>query len=394
LVRTHDCDPPERFKVCELGEITAPAELDGVGLDLATSQRILCDVQHAVVTVQERALKDKSALMRQVDPTFSLKDYRRRSVQTLFGTLKIRVPRRVRRGSRLAPPCLFRNSARSNTEYDELRSRLGALMSYRMAERLVGDLFPFAVGRASSTTRRQVLRSATHLDAGSGGCAFGDRQTAASIDLGIDTTFIRSNTAQSPRHHEILIGVGANDQGKVVKASVVLSASDKPHSLIEQALHDLGQADATRVTAFTDGDQMLRGYLKKAGVAADPILHWQHGSRRVQIAQTTAKGLGCLTNAERRPSSPRRWRAFTGDFGMATLTERVRRWHGFSNCFSHLPSTVPAPQPLSPPNGCKPRWANCEITSRGRAPIWWTMACAIGKGNRSVRRRPKDWQIP
>ncbi len=97
-----------------------------------------------------------------------------------------------------------------------------------------------------------------------------------------------------------MIGVGANDQGKVVKAGVVLSASDKPHSLIEQALHDLGQADATRVTAFTDGDQMLRGYLKKAGVAADPILHWQHLSRRVQIAKTTAKGLGCLTNAERR----------------------------------------------------------------------------------------------
>jgi hypothetical protein len=300
LVRTHDCDPPERFKVCELGEITAPAELDGVGLDLATSQRILCDLQHAVVTVQQRALKAKAALMRQVDPTLSLKDYRRRSVQTLFGTLKIRVPRLVRRGSRLAPPCLFRNSARSNTEYDELRSRLGAFMSYRMAERLVGDLFPFAVGRASSTTRRQVLRSATHLDAGSGGCAFGDRQTAASIDLGIDTTFIRSNSAQSPRHHEILIGVGANDQGKVVKAGAVLSVSDKPHGLIERALHDLGQADAARVTAFTDDDQMLREYLKKAGVAADPILDWQHLSRRVQIAKTTAKGLGCLTNAERR----------------------------------------------------------------------------------------------
>jgi len=42
------------------------------------------------------------------------------------------------------------------------------------------------------------------------------------------------------------------------------------------------------------------GYLKKAGVAADPILDWQHLSRRVQIAKTTAKGLGCLTNAERR----------------------------------------------------------------------------------------------
>ena len=86
----------------------------------------------------------------------------------------------------------------------------------------------------------------------------------------------------------------------MVKAGAVISASDKPHDLIKQALDDLGQADATRITTFTDGDKMLRGYLKIAGVAADPILDWQHLSRRVQIAKTTAKGLGCLTNAERR----------------------------------------------------------------------------------------------
>ena len=165
LVRTHYCGQPERITVCELGEISAPADLDGVGLDLTTAQRILCDVQHPVVTVQERALKAKAALMRQVDPTQSLNDYRRRWLQTLYGTLVTRIPTLVRRGSRFAPPSLFRNSARSNTEYDELRSRLGAFMSYRMAGRLVGDLFPFAVGRASNTTRRQVLRRATHFDA-------------------------------------------------------------------------------------------------------------------------------------------------------------------------------------------------------------------------------------
>jgi len=300
LVGSNDCGPPERLTICELGEIAAPVDLDGVGFDLITSQRVLCDLQHAIVVIQERALKSKAGLMRQVDSTLSLKDYRSRSVQTLFGTLVIRIPRLERHGSQLAPPCLFRSSARSSTEYDQLRSRLGAFMSYRMVERLVSDLFPFAVGRARSTTRRQLLRRATHLAADLGGSAPEDRQTATSIDLGIDTTFIRSNSAQGPRHHEVLIGVGSNDRGQVVKAGAVISASDKPHDLIKQALDDLGQADATRITTFTDGDKMLRGYLKIAGVAADPILDWQHLSRRIQIAKTTAKGLGCLTNAERR----------------------------------------------------------------------------------------------
>ncbi len=202
LVGSDDCGPPERLTVCELGEIDAPADLDGVGFDLVTSQQIVCNLQRAVVVVQERALKSKAGLMRQVDPTLSLKDYRLRSVPTLFGKLVIRIPRLVRYGSRLAPPCLFRSSTRSSIEYDELRSRLGAFMSYRMVERFVGDLFPFAVGRARSTTRRQVLRRATQLAADLGGSDLEDRQTAISIDLGIDTTFIRSNSAKGPRHHE------------------------------------------------------------------------------------------------------------------------------------------------------------------------------------------------
>ena len=299
LVRSPDFGPPERFTVSALGEIAVPVDLDGVGLDLVTSQRILFDLQRTVVTIQERALKAKAMLMRQADPTLSLKDYRPRSVQTLFGTLLLRVPRLVRHGSRLAPPCLLRSSARSSTEYGEMLSCLGAFMSYRMAERIVGELFPFAVGRASSTARRQLLRRATCL-ATDRDCAEPDRPTATAIDLGIDTTFIRSNSAEGPRHHEVLVGVGTNDRGKTVKLGAVISACDKPQGLIKRTLHDLGQADATRITTFTDGDKMLRRYLKNAGVAAAPILDWQHLSRRVQIAKTTAKGLRCLTNAERR----------------------------------------------------------------------------------------------
>ncbi|KUR75209.1 hypothetical protein AQZ50_16465 [Novosphingobium sp. Fuku2-ISO-50] len=70
--------------------------------------------------------------------------------------------------------------------------------------------------------------------------------------------------------------------------------------MIKRTLHELGQTAATKITTFTDGDKMLRGYLKKASIAEDPILDWQHLSRWVQIAKTTAKGLGWLTNAERR----------------------------------------------------------------------------------------------
>lgn len=84
-----------------------------------------------------------------------------------------------------------------------------------------------------------------------------------------------------------------------MKIGTVIAAVDKPHSIIENALHALGRTDPTRITTFTDGDKMLRGYLKKAGLGP-PLLDWAHLARRVKIAKITAKGLRHLTNAERR----------------------------------------------------------------------------------------------
>ena len=101
-------------------------------------------------------------------------------------------------------------------------------MSYRVAERLIGDLFPFAVGRASSTTRRQLIRRASRLASDFGRSDPPNRDVAHSIDLGIDTTFVRSNAADGPRHHEVLIGVGTNDRGQTLKVGTGISASATP----------------------------------------------------------------------------------------------------------------------------------------------------------------------
>jgi hypothetical protein len=141
-------------------------------------------LQHAVVARQEQALKEKAMLLRRADPTLSPKDYRKRSVQTLFGTVVVRVPRLVRSGSRLPAPCIVTSLGRFTTQYDQLRSRLGAFMSFRMAERLIGDLFPLAAGRAGSTIRRQVFRQAANLERDFEEVVPEAGRAATSIDLG------------------------------------------------------------------------------------------------------------------------------------------------------------------------------------------------------------------
>ena len=277
----------ERITVCDVGEIVAPDGIDDVGLGLNPSQRILGAIQRTVISLQEGFLRTKALLLRKVDPTLVLKDYRARSVQTLFGTLVIRVPRLTRPGSCLPVPCFFRTSARSSTEYDQIRSRFGAFMSFRAAEEFVGALFPLAVGRSANTTRRQVSRRAAQIQIESDRAGPSGSVAAGTIDLGIDTTFVRSVAAEGPRHHEVLIGVGSNERGRSVKIGAVIGMVDRPHELIQRTLQDLGQGDETQITTFTDGDKMLRGYLKRAGLAAPPLIDWAHLARRVQICRAT-----------------------------------------------------------------------------------------------------------
>lgn len=262
LVGSDDVGPSERLTVFELGEIGAPWDLDSVGVDLKTSHRILGELQRSVVALQERALKTKATLTRLADPTLALKDYRSRTIQTLIGTLAIRVPRLVRLGSRLAPPRVFRSSARSAAEYDELRGRLGVFMSFRAAERLIGDFFPFAGGHSRSTTQRHVRRRAAKLDAAAGGSAVSP-PPAAAIDLGIDTTFVRSAAPEGPRHNEILIGVGTNDRGESVKIGAVIAAVDEPHRIIESTLHALGRTDPTRVTTLSTATRCSEAFSRR-----------------------------------------------------------------------------------------------------------------------------------
>jgi hypothetical protein len=206
-------------------------------------------------------------------------------------------------------------------------------MSFRTAKTIIADLFPFAEGCSVNTTRRRVLGRAAQIESESDASVPNNGCCSGSIDLGIDTTFVRSAAATGPRHHEVLIGVGTNDQGSCVKIGAVISRTDSPHKLIQRTLRDLGKGDATHITTFTDGDKMLRGYLKKAGLVAPPLLDWAHLARRVQITKTTAKGLRCATNAEYRAApliaktlDSLHWRLWHGNVdGAREAVKRIAR---------------------------------------------------------------------
>ena len=270
-----------RIEVASLGEIVAPADVDDIGLDHDTAQRMLGDIQRAVVALQEAALQAEAARLRRYDPTLRLKDFRRRSIRSLHGTMTLRVPRLVRVGPGGSPPTLLIGSARATAQFQHLRARLGAWMSFRAAAGLIRELFPLASGGCPETVRQSVLDVASDIAVQHQPAAPEAMAPAGTIDLGMDTTFVRNCAPDGPRHHEVLIGVAMADDRRIRRFGGVIAALDPPHRLITGALQQLGRDLDTTITAFTDGDQMLRGYLLKAGIQEQPVLDWPHLARRV-----------------------------------------------------------------------------------------------------------------
>jgi hypothetical protein len=147
----------QRIDLLALGAIPSPNDIDEIGVTQTTGRRLLSELQQAVVALQEAALRAAAKERTATTSDLTLKDYRLRKVQTLFGPVSLRVPRLVNQGrieSVLPTSC----GARSAREFDDLRNKLSAWMSFRSAMALLGEMYPVEDGKSAQTAMRQRER--------------------------------------------------------------------------------------------------------------------------------------------------------------------------------------------------------------------------------------------
>ncbi|WP_139278672.1 hypothetical protein [Thalassobacter stenotrophicus] len=123
----------QRIDLLALGSIPSPNDIDEIGVTQTTGRRLLWELQQAVVTLQEAALRAAAKERTATTSDLTLKDYRLRKVQTLFGTVSLRVPRLVNQGrieSVLPTSC----GARSTREFDDLRNKLSVWLCRKLFE--------------------------------------------------------------------------------------------------------------------------------------------------------------------------------------------------------------------------------------------------------------------
>jgi len=216
-----------------------------------------------------------------------MKDYRDHAVSTLFGQVRLRLPRfRCAACGGIEAGVGWPSHCRSTPELDRLRAHLSALMTYRTAADVLGQMFPVDAGTHHETLRRHTLKVGESLDE----CATRPETAASAIVVTLDSTFIRS-CESGERHLEVRVGnVETNTGGRRVFGAVAKSSTPIAE-LIRRNLDAVGRTGDTALTAFTDGCPGLRRSLADAGVTTPPMLDWFHVAMRLQHLKQIADGL-------------------------------------------------------------------------------------------------------
>src|SRR3954454_11999950 len=292
------------------------ADLASLGLTLGESKRLLAGLQREIVAAQARVHAAHRPECRNCGTTCRLKDYRRREIATLFGRVTVRLPRfRCAGCATSATGVEWPPHVRSTPELDRLRARLFALLTYRTAAALLGQLFPVDAGRDPESLRRHTFKVAENLPVP---VTVQPATPAEAIVVTLDSTFVRS-CEEGERHLEVRIANVETATGCRQVFGAVAKTDTDLAALIRRNLDAVGRTKEAVLTAFTDGCPGLRRILLDAGIAELPILDWFHLAMRLQHLTQVAGSLP--------PDDPERAAAKTV---IAEEVERLRwrLWNG------------------------------------------------------------------
>jgi hypothetical protein len=188
------------LQIARPGDLT---DLASLGLTLAESKRLLAGVQQEIVAAQARVHAARRPACQICSTPCRVKDYRQHEIATLFGQVTVRLPRfRCLSCGTTEAGVEWPPHVRSTPELDRLRAQFSALMTYRTAAALLGQMFPVDAGAAHETLRRHTFKLAEKL---SMLATVKPATPAETITVTLDATFIRS-CEEGERHLEVRIG--------------------------------------------------------------------------------------------------------------------------------------------------------------------------------------------
>lgn len=283
-----------------------------IGLSIEDGKEIMTTLQSVVANHEAETY----SLFRRVCPdchTFrSVKDYTTRRIRTVFGTVEVRNPRWM-----LCQDCYPGMASafaalkeicpdRATPELMELTARLGSMMPYRQAAKVLAEFLPIEPTEKHATVRKRTISIGERLD---NQIAEEELRARAQMDerrqlemqlpgdrrkefvISIDTAHVRSADPNSARNFELVVArCGRGGRGEGGGRYFVTSSTDQ-RAIRDRALHalqEVGYRGFGDVTVISDGADILKRLPRAMPKPTAHIIDWFHIAMKIQPMQQIA----------------------------------------------------------------------------------------------------------
>jgi hypothetical protein len=162
LVATKIDGQSRNFEVMALSRPDGLGDIVKLGLTLVGAKQLLVHVQQEVVAAQTRHQAMFRLDCQSCNRRCHVKDWRPHRIATLFGEVKVKLPRFVCAGCGCGETGVtWQSRCRSTPELDELQAPLSALMPFRVAADVMLHLLPIDAGKSAEHCAATRYRSAS-----------------------------------------------------------------------------------------------------------------------------------------------------------------------------------------------------------------------------------------
>jgi hypothetical protein len=279
-------------KVLMVGGCSDSTTPGDIGMSLEEAKALLSAIQWEFIAAQAAEIIEQSRVCQACGSRLSIKDWKRRSVHTLFGHVLLQSPRLI------SCPCSGERSwattplkgwlARTSQELRYQAARLGSGHSYRQAAAILHELLGVDVRFGYVGVRQAVLEAGSRLDREPTIAHDPDLpprygEPPPSLTLAFDGGYARRTRKGPQRNFEIL--TGACEKGGKIK--VFATAFKGPRSLRRRLARFIDRVghDVTRPTALmTDGAESLLRLKKLLPIPTRSVLDYFHVAMKVRHA--------------------------------------------------------------------------------------------------------------
>jgi hypothetical protein len=203
---------PQRREIATVDRSVDGVGLDALGLSLAEGKAIQCRLQEVLTQFQVDQASQHDRKCHHCGRLQGVHDYRSRTVHSLFGICRLRVPRL--RSCSCGKPAKANSGnietllkGRATPELERVQAELGSRLSFREAARVLDLFVPTARPHNHRTVVNRLAKVADQIEKWDAASPYRmSRVGGSSISVFIDGAYIRAVPGYQSRHFEIAMG--------------------------------------------------------------------------------------------------------------------------------------------------------------------------------------------